>query len=297
MRRTIVYHIPPVYDGRKVIHYLRGAGKLSSRMVITLKNLPDGILLNGAPTRTIDRLKAGDTLEIRLPEEECTIAPQPMVLDMVYEDEDLLVINKPANLAMHPTHNHQGDTLANGVAAYLLSQGRAATFRAVGRLDKCTSGLVLCALNGVAAAALAGRIEKSYLALPTGCYRGTGVIDKTIIRPDPMKTLRAVGEGGEYAVTTWEALVSGARCSLVRVRPLTGRTHQIRVHFASMGTPLLGDDMYGGSRELIDRAALHCASLEFVHPISGQTMYFSCPVPPDMQKAMSQLGLSAAGVG
>ena len=285
MRRSIVYHIPLSYEGRKLIHYLRGEGKLSSRMVITLKNLPDGILLNDAPTRTIDRLKAGDTLEIRLPEEENTIAPQPMALDMVYEDEDLLVINKPANLAMHPTHNHQGDTLANGVAAHLLSQGRAATFRAVGRLDKCTSGLVLCALNGVAAAALAGRIEKSYLALPSGCYRGAGVINRPIIRPDPMKTLRAVGEGGEYAVTTWESLAAGNACSLVRVRPLTGRTHQIRVHFASLGTPLLGDDMYGGSRERIGRAALHCASMGFVHPISGKELFFSCPMPPDMQRA------------
>lgn len=291
MRRCIRYNIPPEYDGRKVIHYLRGEAGLSSRMVIALKNLPDGIRCNGAHIRTIDRLRAGDVLEICLPEEKSTIQPQAIPITAVYQDEDFLVLNKPAGLAMHPTHNHQGDTLANAVAALLEQQGVSTVFRAVGRLDKCTSGLVLCALNGLGAAALAGKIEKTYLALPSGFLEGEGRIEKKIYRPDPMKTLRAAGDHGLDALTEWTALASGREASLVRVRPLTGRTHQIRVHFASLGMPLLGDDMYGGNREWIERAALHCESLSFSHPVSGEKMYFSCEMPKDMVLAAGHAGL------
>ena len=146
MRRTLQYVVPPEYDGRKVLQVLRGIAGLSSRMMITLKNIPGGITLNAEHIRTIDRVRAGDVLTLTLPEEECGIEPIPIPLEILYEDADLLVIDKPANLAMHPTHNHQGDTLANGVAAYLAGKGESAVFRAVGRLDKCTSGVVICAM-------------------------------------------------------------------------------------------------------------------------------------------------------
>lgn len=292
MGRNIKYTVPPEYDGCKVIHYLRGEAKLSSRMVITLKNSPYGILLNGEHTRTVDRIKSGDLLEINIPDTESGIIPEDIPVDVIYSDDDLLVINKPSGLAMHPTHNHQGDTLANGVANFLAKQGKNSVFRAVGRLDKCTSGLVVCALNPLAAYSLSGNIKKCYIAMPSGRYEGQGTIDKKIYRPDPMKTLRAVGDTGDEAVTDWESVAAGDRCSVVKVYPRTGRTHQIRVHFASNGTPLIGDDMYGASTDLIDRAALHCAEISFIHPVTEREMTFSAPLPDDMISAAVKAGLT-----
>ncbi|MBQ6164299.1 MAG: RluA family pseudouridine synthase [Clostridia bacterium] len=289
MRRTLQYVVPPEYDGRKVLQVLRGIAGLSSRMMITLKNIPGGITLNAEHIRTIDRVRAGDVLTLTLPEEECGIEPIPIPLEILYEDADLLVIDKPANLAMHPTHNHQGDTLANGVAAYLAGKGESAVFRAVGRLDKCTSGVVICAKNAFSAAALGGKLKKTYLALPSGHFEGSGTIDKKIYRPDPMKTLRAVGEEGDDAVTDWLSLRPGKICSLVRVMPRTGRTHQIRVHFASLGAPLMGDEMYGGGREYISRAALHCEEVRLAHPVTGEELRFSAPMPEDMRSVVREL--------
>ena len=129
-----------------------------------------------------------------------------------------MILNKPAGLAMHPTHNHQGDTLANAVAAYFQEQGRQCVMRCVGRLDRDTSGIVLCALNRYAAARLSGRVEKEYLAVVSGLYRGSGTIDRPIIRPNPMHTSRAVGEGGLPAVTHWTAVMQGDAMTLMRLR-------------------------------------------------------------------------------
>ena len=140
MGRRLDFVIDERYDGKKVIHFLRGEAGLSSRLTISLKYRPDGILLNGEHIRTIDKLKTGDVLTVNLPDETSTVTAVPVVkLDIVYEDDDILVVNKPSGLAMHPTHNHQDDSLANCVAAHRPD----AVFRAVGRLDKCTSGLQL----------------------------------------------------------------------------------------------------------------------------------------------------------
>ena len=290
MQREIVYIIPPEYGGKKLIAFLRGAVGVSVRTMAKLKADPEGLRRNGEHIRTVDLLRAGDELRIRMPEEKGGIAPAPPVdLDVVYEDADVLLINKPGNLAVHPTHNHQGDTLANQVAGYLAAKGSAGVFRAVGRLDKTTSGLVLCALNKHAAFRLSGNYKKEYLALAQGAFTGSGTIDTPIYRPDPNKTLRAAGEGGDPAVTRWECLASNGAFSLLRVRLETGRTHQIRVHFASLGAPLLGDEMYGGSTALINRAALHCERIAFTHPVSGERLCFSAPPPEDMQNLINLL--------
>lgn len=290
MQREIVYIIPPEYGGKKLIAFLRGAVGVSVRTMAKLKADPEGLMRNGEHIRTIDLLRAGDELRIRMPEEKGGIAPAlPVDLDVVYEDADVLLINKPGNLAVHPTHNHQGDTLANQVAGYLAAKGSAGVFRAVGRLDKTTSGLVLCALNKHAAFRLSGNYEKEYLALVAGAFRGTGTIDRPIYRPDPGKTLRAAGDHGDPAVTHWECLASNGAFSLMRVRLETGRTHQIRVHFSSVGAPLLGDEMYGGSTEAIGRAALHCEKIRFIHPVTGETLSFAAPPPADMQRLIDTL--------
>lgn len=287
--RHIEFIINEQYDGKKVIAYLRGEAKLSARLVNTLKRTEKGITLNGEHIRTVDLLHTGDILAVNIPEDNNEIEPVEYPLDIVYEDNDILVINKPAGLAMHPTHNHQGDTLANGVAAYFAAKKQNVAFRAVGRLDKSTSGLVLCALNKYAASRLAGNFKKTYFAVVKGSYNGTGTIDKPIYRPDPMKTLRAAGEHGDEAVTHWKALWTDGETSLLEINLETGRTHQIRVHFSSQGSPLCGDDMYGSDDKRIARAALHCGILDFIHPVTGEQLHFEVPLPDDMQCLIGNL--------
>lgn len=287
------FTVPKEADGITVYQFLKAVAGCSTRIVRSVKFREDGLARNGVRARTSELVHTGDVVTIRLPVDKSTLEPVDMPLDILHEDADLLVINKPAGLAMHPTHNHQGDTLVNGVTAYLRRHGRGADVHPVGRLDKNTSGVVVCACNRYAASRLNGRVEKEYLAVVQGDYCGSGVINRPILRPDPMKTLRAVGEGGAPSVTHWEAVRSGSGLTLVKIRLETGRTHQIRVHFASMGTPLAGDDMYGGTREHIARHALHCQSAWFVHPVTGKVMRFTAPLPADMDALTKNLELLA----
>lgn len=285
MARTLNFVVPSELDGEKLIVFLRGHIKISARLLPKLKNDAKGLLRNGEHIRTIDRIYTGDVITINLPDEISEIPPSDTDgLDVIYEDNDILIINKSGDIAMHPTHNHQGDTLANKISAYYKQKNRNVVFRAVGRLDKCTSGLVIIALNAHCANLLSENVKKEYIAIVGGHYSGSGTINKPIIRPDPGKTYRWVGDGGEYAVTHWNAMLSDGNRSVVRIKLETGRTHQIRVHFASLGTPLAGDDMYGSADKTIHRAALHCCCLHFVHPISGNEMHFEAELPEDMKK-------------
>lgn len=230
-------------------------------------------------------MSEGDILEINLPtdKKESISIPVEMPLDIIYEDDDILVLNKPAMLAVHESHNHLGDTLSNAVAFHLKKEGKPSVFRAVGRLDKGTSGLMVCALNRYAASRLSGKIKKQYLAIATGVYEGEGTIDAPIYRPDPILTVRTVDERGEKAITHWKALKNDGKNTLLRVRLETGRTHQIRVHFASLGTPLVGDTMYGTPDERICHQALHCCECRFIHPVKNEEMHFFCDMPDDMK--------------
>ena len=310
--RTLEFIVPSEYDGRKVLHYLRGSAGLSSRLIRNLKMFENGMMLNGVHTRTVDIIHTGDKITVNLPEDEVAdtaadIYEMPTLcstsessddslcasftftsladygVEILYEDEDLIVVNKPATLAIHPSHNHQGDTLANLIAAYLKTKNRVSVFRAVGRLDKGTSGIVICALNAFAANKLQGNIRKTYYALPSGCYSGSGTVNAPIYRPDPIKTYRTVDDRGDYAVTHWTALKTGEEMSLVRVNLETGRTHQIRVHFAHLGTPLVGDTMYGEPDQRISHQSLHCGEAEFKHPYSGDDIVITANIPNDMQ--------------
>ena len=294
MKRKLEFDVPEEMDGAKLIHFLRSHVKMSYRLAMSLKQYPDGMMRNGEKIRTIDKVKAGEIIEINIPQEESSVEPMDIPIDVIYEDEDILLINKQAGLAMHPTHNHQGDTLANAVAFYLEEKGDTGAFRSIGRLDKDTSGIVLCALNPFAASRLsdelwAGEIKKTYYAVVQGEYAGEGTIDVPIYRPDPMKTLRAAGGTGDRAVTHWKCIKSGNGLSFLEINLETGRTHQIRVHFSHMGTPLVGDDMYGGDRFLINRHALHCGRLEFDHPVTGERMDIGAPFPDDMRALLKQM--------
>ena len=287
--RTISYVVPEEYDGAKVYTFLKTHMKISLTLLRSLKRVEDGLLLNGEHTRTVDIVHTGDTVTVNMPEKEPKIIPLDIPLDIVYEDEDLLVINKPGNLAMHESHNHQGDALSNAVASYLMKKGKSAVFRCVGRLDKGTSGLVICALNAHVAARLSGNFEKRYLAIATGKFTEKGEIIKPIYRPDPIKTYRTVDERGDYAETHFEPLEYGENYTLMRIRLETGRTHQIRVHFASLGAPLYGDTMYGTTDEDCFRQALHCESVSFIHPVTGEEMHLKAEMPKEMQTLLKRL--------
>ena len=280
MPRNIDYTVTAEYDGRKVIHFLRGYCGFSSRLMRKVKY---ALMLNGETTRTIDRIKCGDIISVCIPDDDALPEITEAEINIVYEDEDILVINKSPFMAMHPTHNHQGDTLANAVTAYLTKKGKSVAFRAVGRLDKGTSGLVVCAINPLSACKLSGKIEKEYAAFVRGELTGEGRIDVPIYRPDPMKTLRACSYelGVEEAATNWYAEKTFNGATLLRLKLETGRTHQIRVHMAFAGHPLAGDTMYGDFMPEIGHQLLHCRRCFFEHPVTGEKMEFEAEFPGD----------------
>lgn len=290
IKRRLDFTIPEEYNGEKVLAFLKGEAKASARLIAKLKHFDDGILLNGEHIRTVDALKTGDVLSITVPadREENISAVEPLEYDLkvLYEDDDLLIIDKPAGLPLHPSHNHQGDTVANAVAYHLKMQGKSAVFRSIGRLDRGTSGIVVCALNRFTAGVLNGKIYKEYMAVCEGIYEGEGIIDKPIYRPDPIKTFRTVDERGEPAVTEWKAVSHRNGKTLLRIHLVTGRTHQIRIHFSSLGTPLTGDTMYGEPHKGIARQALHCCYCKFTHPVTNEVIEINSPLPEDIKNLL-----------
>lgn len=287
MSRKISYKITTEYDKRKVLDLLKEKG-YSHRLITKLKQEPDGLLLNGKHIRTVDLMQESDTLEVNIPDDkkESISIPVEMPLDIIYEDDDLLIVNKPAMLAVHESHNHLGDTLSNAVAFYLSKKGKPATFRSVGRLDKGTSGIIVCALNKYTASKLSGRIYKEYLAVASSVFEGEGTIDAPIYRPDPIITVRTVDKRGEKAVTHWKALKSDGENTLLRIHLETGRTHQIRVHFSHIGSALVGDTMYGRADSRICHQALHCCYCRFTHPVTNKIMEFEAEMPDDMKSIL-----------
>lgn len=289
MARTLSYVIPPAFDGHKVYQYLRGEARCSLRLINSVKRVPMGITLNGVHTRTIDLVRTGDVLELHIPDDKRPAVAADLPLTVVYEDEDVLVADKPPFMSVHPSKNHREDTLGNAVASYLQQKGRYHAFRPVGRLDMDTSGLVLCALNSYTASRLQGGMEKEYTAIACGEFHGKGTIDAPIRHQPERPGRREVGVGGDAAVTHWEALKTDGEKTVLRVTIETGRTHQIRVHFAYLGAPLLGDPVYGTPQETLRRQALHCGRLTFLHPVNGRRIELQSPLPRDMENVIKSL--------
>lgn len=287
-----VYTIPTEYDGANVQTFLRRGLGMSSRMVVRLKFKEDGITVNGERRRTIDPLRAGETLVLCPPDDEVHIEGADLPLDVVYEDEAVLVINKPPYLAVHPSAGKPEPTLANAVVGYYERRGNPLSFRPVNRLDRNTSGLLLAAKNSHAAYALMQKPQKEYLAIVLGELHGSGLIDQPIRVKEGSCITREVGEGGKESRTHYEALATDGEITLVRLHLETGRTHQIRVHMAWLGYPLAGDTMYGTDETVMPRHALHCASMRFEHPISGVPLSFGSPLPDDMWNCLNQHGLT-----
>lgn len=278
----LTFIVPQKYENIKVENFLRDNCSVSRKLLIAVKKIPNGITSNGKHIRTIDFLKAGDIVKILLPEDELPAEPSNISIQILFEDDSYIVLDKPPNLPVHPSRGHKNDTLANGVAYYLKKKGISSAFRAINRLDRDTSGIVIAAKNSYAASFLSGKTDKEYIAVCQGELYGEGTIDEPIRIKEGHGIQREIGEGGERAITHWRALSTSNGHTLLRIRLETGRTHQIRTHFSCMGYPLAGDDMYGGSREYISRQALHCGKIWFNHPQSKNKVEYTSPIPEDI---------------
>lgn len=283
--------------GRTVGQFLSNQG-YSRHLIIRLKRSPKGICINGIHAYTTQILAAFDHLTIRLEESRHSelIVPAAMPLEIVYEDSHLMVINKAANVPVHPSQGNFDCTLANGVAHYFKEQGVPFVFRVVNRLDRDTTGLLILAKHGLSSCILSKqmrehRITRTYLAVVSGLLGpGTkGTITAPIARSESSAIERCVDyERGESAATHYRSLACNKElnCSLIRLRLETGRTHQIRVHMKSAGYPLLGDFLYNPDYRLFQRQSLHSWKLEFEHPITGVPLSFTAPVPDDFPVAL-----------
>ena len=279
-------------DGATVKAVLRGKMGLSSSIVKRLKQAENGILLNGSPVHVDKRVQIGDRLELTLFDTPSSgIEPVPIPLDILYEDEDMLAVNKPPAMPTHPSQNHHTDTLANGIMYYY--RDCPFTVRVITRLDKDTSGVVLIAKHALSAQRLSDamrekKIFKEYLAAVNGIPNPQkGTISLPLGRMPGSVILRCVTPEGKTAITEYETLWTEKELSLVRLHPLTGRTHQLRVHMSHSGTPIYGDDLYGAPQRE-ERVRLHCSSLSLPHPATGEPLKITAPLPEDIRELFSK---------
>lgn len=286
MNRVLTYEITAEQAGTKIGDFLRSAG-YSRHVIIHLKKTENGILLNGEWAYVGQFLKEGDHLEIRIIESESSeqIVPVELPLDIVYEDEDLLIINKPADMPIHPSINNYDNTLANALMWYYQQKGETFVYRCINRLDRDTTGLLIVAKNMLSGGILSDmskkrEIHREYLAIAEGEVPQEGVIDAPIARKEESVIERCVDfEKGDRAVTHYWRLDYRNGYSLVRLKLETGRTHQIRVHMKYIGYPLTGDYLYNPDYRILDHQALHSWKLAFRHPVTGAQMQFKADPP------------------
>lgn len=292
--RILTHTVLPEEEGRMVKGILRGSLQLSYTLLKSLKWRENAILLNGQSVHVNAIVHTGDVVSVALSERapredlycENTAAP-----NIVYEDEDLLVLNKPAGVAMHPKADNAAVPSLAAILTGYLGEGSVPHF--VSRLDKGTSGLLIAAKSGyvhdrLRRALHSSELRREYRAVAVGQVTPPrGVIDAPIGRADGSIIRRCVREDGLVSRTEYEVLQTTERFTLLRLRPETGRTHQLRVHMAYLGHPLAGDWLYGTEdKNLIARPALHSYELWFTQPITGQELHFTAPIPQDMQRLL-----------
>lgn len=324
MNRYLTIHIPETAAPAPVSHFLRTQAGLTKKQISQAKFRPSGVQKNGQQCRVTETAYPGDQITVCLETDDVDSAqlesaPAPQLLpelEILYEDQDILAVNKPAGLVTHPSGSHYSDSLSNQVAAYFRSKDEPTKVRSIGRLDKETSGILLFARNQTAAARLQkqrenGISEKTYLAAVSGSMLedtdGTFHAITTPLAPDPDNRLKMVISpgsslpGSKPAVTLYSVLKStapGSRisASLVMLRLKTGRTHQIRVHMTSLGHPLLGDSLYhlSDTTNLFSRAALHAWKLKFHPPFpAGETTSGILSSIPCTENAKKEISLEA----
>lgn len=296
MERTIIYHIDDTSDGLRVEQYLRRKG-YSSQNLTQLKKMPQSILINGNWVYMQTPVKNTDVLTVHIRENQSSpnIPPVRLPLNIIYEDEDIIVVNKPSGMPIHPSLNNYRNSLANGLMYYYHSQGKPFVFRCTNRLDRDTSGLTVVAKHMVSSSILSGiterhEITREYLAVVRGrLIPESGTIDAPIGRTGSSLIERRIDfENGERAVTHYRVLKEKNGHSLVSLILETGRTHQIRVHMQYIGHPLVGDYLYNPDMEYITRQALHSHRLLFTHPITGEKLEFTAPLPEDMRQVLRE---------
>lgn len=285
MKREFLFNIDNKYSNVEIKWFLENVLKCSANIISKLKQ-GDFILVNEKRENVRKKLSEGDKLKIIIPSFKSeNILPNPDIkFSILYEDEDVLVIDKPSGIPTHPSIHHYTDTLANGVAAYINNPDF--TFHPVNRLDRETSGTVLLAKNMLSAHLLSKqlkehKIEKTYYLITEKCpLKDSDTIIAPIAREQESIIKRCVRDDGKYAETRYKVIKSDGNKTLVMAKPVTGRTHQIRVHFGHIGCPLLGDRLYG-TPIADERTRLHCRELTFFHPITDKKMTVISPEPDD----------------
>lgn len=287
MEKNIIVKIDKVLHGRDIKYILHNHMELSSTLVKRLKRTDNGILLNGEAVNVLRTVCAGDELVLTFYDESSdNIVPKNIPICILYEDEDIIAVNKPRSMPTHPSFNHYEDTLANGIMYYF--RDKDFTFRAITRLDRDTSGVVLVAKNPLSAQILSDdmknkKINKEYIAVVNGVPEPLyGTVSAPIKRRESSVMLRCVAPDGREAITEYEVEKAFGGLSLVKLRPVTGRTHQLRVHMSFIGTPIYGDDLYGAS-QMEEETRLHCRRISFFHPMTKEKITVTAPIPDDIK--------------
>lgn len=298
--RIIHYRIPNSYEGHKISEFLRNQG-ISTKSIIRLKSDVENVLLNDEPGFINRILKKDDRLTLCVKELESSkkIPPVDLPLSIIYEDEDILIVNKPANMPIHPSMNNYENTLGNAVAYYYMKKGEPFLYRCINRLDRDTTGLTILAKHYLSCGILydemeSREIKRTYYAIVENrtvfdapyAHRllQTGTIDLPLGRKPDSAIERMVDiKNGDKAITHYHVLATNDGLSLLELQLDTGRTHQIRVHMQAIGHPLIGDFLYNPKDTHMKRQALHAGKLSFRHPITKETLSFTAPVPQDMQ--------------
>ena len=292
MNRTLVYDIPTEMVGHKISEFLHSKG-FSNQNLTDLKKMDHSIMIGNRWEYMTYRLQEGDRVEVRIRETDISekIPPVELPFPVVYEDDDITVVDKPAHMPIHPSMKNYENTLGNAAAYYYREQGKAFVYRCVNRLDKDTTGLTILAKHMVSCSILydamtARRIHREYIAIVEGeDIADEGTVDLPLGRKEDSAIERMVDyEKGENAITHYRVLDRNGGLALILLKLETGRTHQIRVHMKAIGHPLIGDFLYNPENTQMDRQALHSYKLSFVHPITNENLSFTAPLPEDMIK-------------
>ena len=254
------------------------------------------VLVNGNFTKPSTKIKKGDLIEVKIEEDMANFEPQDLNLDILYDDFDIIMVNKPPFMVVHPTKSHNDKTIANGVTDYIIKQNEKVKIRFVNRLDMNTSGLVIVAKNAYAHHTLSldmgeNKVEKKYITVVKGIVKDEfGTINAPIYRPTEDSIKRVVDERGQTSVTHYKVLERLNDATVLEVKLETGRTHQIRVHMAYIGHGIIGDELYGYVDEaLINRQALHAYSLAFEQPRTKEELKFEAKLPKDIEELIEKL--------
>ena len=295
-KNKLIINITENQSGKTVLNFVRYELGLSRRILVRLKQTGGGISVNGQHVTVRAVLRAGDVLELAVEDDGAGVKeyfkPYDRPADIIYEDEYIIAVNKPPDMPTHPSRGHIDDTLAN-VMIHYFKDTPSFIFRPLNRLDRDTSGLVLISKDQLTAHKMSeqlkrGMVRKEYRAVLIGKINPlAGRIETYIKRSaDSIIMREAVSYGieSEYSVTVYECIAANDEYSVIDASPVTGRTHQLRVHFAHLGYPICGDTLYGIESNIICRQALHSHKLEFTHPYTGQCVKLTACVPEDIRK-------------